>query len=521
MVETLLLLDEAKERIINGKILLIKWKSSNSIKFHDFGVILNEYKLFVQRIGLVGITNILITISGLIFIPIITKNLSTADMGYWALVSTIIALIPNIANLGLPYTMVRFLSAEKDKNKIKESFYSMLVLVFVISLLISGIFLIFQDLIANSIFGGNLEIVYITAIISFFACMNLMLISFFRTFQQIKKYSIFLILQTYIGVVISSYLVLANYNIQTVIIGLLIANLAVFVMMFILIFGHLGLAIPKFRYLKEELEFAIPTIPGNVSSWVVDSSDRIIIGVFLGSAAVGCYTPSYALGSILLMFLSPFALLLPSILPKYFDEGNFEKVSVFLKYSMKYFLLITIPAAIGLSILSKQVLIIISNPEIAMNGYLVTPFVCLGAILMGMYGIINNILILEKKTKILGNIWIIVGILNLIFTIIAVPYIGIIGAALVTLICYFIAFIITSFYSKKYFELPFEYKSLAKTILAAVIMGIFILFVNPTDQISTVITIIVAIPIYFGILFLIKGIEKEEFEFFKEMIGEN
>jgi O-antigen/teichoic acid export membrane protein len=483
-------------------------------------VILKEYKLFVQRIGLVGITNILISLSGLIFIPIITKNLSTADYGIWAQINTTIALIPNIANLGLPYTMVRFLSHETDKNKIKESFYSMLIIVLAISLIISGFLLVFQDLIANSIFGGNLEIVYITAIISFFACMNLMLISFFRTFQQIKRYSIFLILQTYIGVAISSYLVLTGYNIQTVVIGLLIANLAVFIMMFILIFAYLGLTIPRFKYLKEELEFAIPTIPSNVSSWVVDSSDKYVIGIFLGSIAVGYYSPSYALGSILLMFLSPFALLLPSILPKYFEEGNLEKVSIFLKYSMKYFLLISIPAAIGLSILSKQILLIISNPEIALNGYAITPFVCLGAIFMGMYGIINNILILEKKTKILGNIWIIVGVLNFVFNLIAVPYIGIIGAAIVTLICYFIAFFITSFYGKKYLKLPFEYIPLAKTILAAFIMGVFVFFVNPTEQMSILFTIIMAVLIYFGILFLIKGIEKEEFEFFKEMIRE-
>ena len=395
-----------------------------------------------------------------------------------------------------------------------------MAVVFAISLAISGFFLVFQDPIANIIFGGNLEVVYITAIISFFACINLMLISFFRTFQQIKRYSLFLILQTYIGVVISSYLVLTGYNIQTVVIGLLIANLAVFFIMAFLIFRYLGLAIPKFKYLKEELEFAIPTIPGNISSWVVDSSDKIVIGIFLGTTAVAYYAPSYALGSILLMFLSPFAILLPSILPKYFEEGNLEKVSIFLKYSMKYFLLLTIPAAIGLSILSKQVLLIMSTEEIAMNGYLITPFVCLGAILMGIYGIVNNILILEKKTKILGNIWIIVGISNLVFTIIAVPYLGILGAAIVTLVCYFLAFLITTFYSKKYLELPFEYRSLAKTIIAAVIMGIFVLFANPTENISILITIILAILIYFGVLFLIKGIEKEEFEFFKEMIRE-
>jgi O-antigen/teichoic acid export membrane protein len=481
---------------------------------------LKEYKYFVQRVGLVGITNILISLSSLIFIPIITKNFSVADYGIWAQVNTTIALIPNIANLGLPYTMVRFLSAEKDKNKIKESFYSMLAVVFASSLVISAIFIIFQNPIANALFNGNIMVLYIVAIISFFACMNLMIISFFRTFQQIKRYSLFLILQSYIGVMLSAYLVLAGQSIETVILGLLAGYLIVFMMMIILIGTYLGFGIPRFKNLKEELNFAIPTIPSNVSSWVVDSSDKYVIGIFLGSAAVGYYSPSYALGSILLMFLSPFALLLPAILPKYFEKGDLDKVDTFLKYSMKYFLIITIPGAIGLSLLSKPLLMVITTTEIAMNGYMITPFVCLGALFMGIYGITNNILILEKKTKILGKIWILVGFLNIIFNIIAVPFLGIIGAAIVTLICYVIAFIITMTYSKKYLKLPFD-KSMLKIVFASLIMGIFLYFTNPIGIIDILIIVLISMAIYFIVLFLIKGIGKEELGFFKEMISES
>ena len=75
------------------------------------------------------------------------------------------------------------------------------------------------------------------------------------------------------------------------------------------------------------------------------------------------------------MILAPFSILLPSVLPKYYDENNIEKVRIFLKYSMKYFLLIAIPSAFGLSILSKPILLILTTPEIALNGYLITPFV--------------------------------------------------------------------------------------------------------------------------------------------------
>ncbi|MCQ2738009.1 MAG: oligosaccharide flippase family protein [archaeon] len=262
---------------------------------------MSDYVKFIQRIGLVGVTNILISLSSLIFIPIITKNFATAEYGVWAQVNTTIALVPNIANLGLPFTMVRFLSAEKDKNKIRESFYPMMLVTFTSTLIICGIFILFGGSIANALFDGSMQILYITTIISFFACMNLMLISYFRTFQQMTRYSIYQVLQSYIGVFVSIYLTYAGYPIEVVVLGLLTGYVAVFILMWIPIIRHLGFGSITFSHLKEQLDFAIPTIPSNVSSWIVDSSDKYVIGIFLGAVAVGCYSPGYALGSSLLM----------------------------------------------------------------------------------------------------------------------------------------------------------------------------------------------------------------------------
>ena len=478
---------------------------------------MDEYIQFIKRIGIVGIANILISLSGLIFIPIITKSFSTSDYGVWAQVNTLIALVPNVVNLGLPYTMVRFLAAEKDKNVIKQSFYSMMALVLASTLIMIAVFLIFSTQIANALFDGNMQIMYIVTVISFLACINLMLLSYFRTFQKIAYYSAFLVLQTYIGVGVSIVLTLMNYPIEVVVLGLLSGYLFVFVAMAILIVKELGIA-TKFKSLKDELKFAIPTVPNNVSSWVVDSSDKFVIGIFLGSAAVGCYSPGYALGSILLMFLTPFAVLLPAVLPEYFEAGDMDKVDTFLSYSMKYYLLITVPVAVGMSLLSKPLLYILTTTVIADNGFMITPLVALGAIFMGIYGIVNNIIILEKKTSILGYIWISVAILNIVLNIFAVPYLGIYGAGLATLICYFFAFAVTLIYSKRYARLPFDYKSIAKILVASIIMGIFVSFANPTGIISILIVIAVAVVIYFIILILLKGINKKEVDLIKSMI---
>ena len=479
---------------------------------------MSEYVRFIQRIGLVGLTNILISLSSLIFIPIITKSFTTAEYGMWAQVNTTIALVPNIANLGLPYTMVRFLSAEKDKQKIKDSFYPMITLTFISTLIICLLFIVFGNPIANALFNGSMQVLYITTAISFFACMNLMLISYFRTFQQMKRYSLFLVLQSYIGVFVSIYLTYAGYNIETVVLGLLTGYVSVFIMMAFLIVRYLGIGVGKWSNLKEQLAFAIPTIPSNVSSWVVDSSDKYVIGILIGSVAVGCYSPGYALGSILLMFLSPFAVLLPAILPEHYEKGNIDEVDKYLSYSMKYYLLLTVPAAVGMSVLSKPLLYIITTPEIALGGYMVTPFVCLGAIFMGMYGITNNILILEKNTMILGKLWIIVAISNIALNIVLVPYLNILGAAIATLICYILAFAVTAIASKKTMRLPFDMKEMLKIIAASGIMGIIVHMMNPNGIINVLISILLGVIIYFAIIFILKGITRKEIAIFKDLI---
>ena len=480
---------------------------------------MSEYVRFIQRIGLVGLTNILISLSSLIFIPIITKSFTTAEYGMWAQVNTTIALVPNIANLGLPYTMVRFLSAEKDKEKIKDSFYPMISLTFISTLIICILFLIFGNAIANALFNGSMQVLYITTAISFFACMNLMLISFFRTFQQMKRYSLFLILQSYIGVFVSIYLTYSGYNIETVVLGLLTGYVAVFIMMAFLIVRYLGIGLGKWSNLKEQLAFALPTIPSNVSSWIVDSSDKYVIGILIGSVAVGCYSPGYALGSILLMFLSPFAVLLPAILPEHYEKGDIAEVDKYLSYSMKYYLLLTIPAGVGMSVLSKPLLYIITTPEIALGGYMVTPFVCLGAIFMGMYGITNNILILEKNTMILGKLWIVVAISNIVLNLLLVPYLNILGAAIATLLCYILAFAVTAIASKKTMRLPFNTKELLKIVIASAIMGIVVYMMHPIGIISVLISIVVGVIVYFAIIFILKAVTRKEITFFKNLVN--
>jgi O-antigen/teichoic acid export membrane protein len=478
---------------------------------------MNEHKLFTQRIGLIGITNLLLSLSGIILLPILTKNIPIEEYGIWVQISVTIGLISTVVILGLPYTMVRFLAAAKTREEIQEGFYSIAFIVLFTSTIASLLLFLFSKPIAACLFDNNLTITRILSLIVFIACLNSVLLNFFRTFQQIKRYSIFLFIQTCLNVALVAYFVLSGYGIFGAVIGLLISSFFVFLIMASLIISEIGIKIPKFTHIREYLAFGIPTVPSNLSSWMVNSSDRYVIGIFLGVAFVGYYSPGYALGSMVGMLMAPLNFLLPAVLSKLYDEGKEEEVKIYLKYALKYFLMLAIPSALGLSLLSKQILIILSTPEIASQGYLITPFVAVSALLYAVYGPFHHIIVLAKKTKIIATIWIIAAILNLGLNIIVVPYMGILGAAITTLIAFSLALILASFYSFKYLKFDIDLRFLLKSIFASVVMSLVIIKWNPLGILNVLIVIGVCAVVYSTVLLILKGIKKEEIEFFRNL----
>ncbi len=323
---------------------------------------LDSYKLFVKRIGLLGITNFLVALNTIILIPILTKNFSASDYGIWIQVFTTFFLITSIANLGLPYTMVRFLSAEKDKDKIQEGFYSMATLILIISFFVSLFIFIFSKGIAGSLFNNDIGVVKVISIIVFFGTLNSLFIDFFVAFGQMKRYSMLLLFQTYFSLAINylfrSYWA-GNINGSNWIFNH--PNSSIFSYGLVVSFHEIGFKVPKFDNIKEYLNFSLPIIPNNLSTWIVESSDRYIIGIILGTAFVGFYSPGYTLGMAILLFFTPLSILLSSILPKHYENGKMDEVMVYINYSLKYFLLVAIPSFFILSLLSKPIMMIINH----------------------------------------------------------------------------------------------------------------------------------------------------------------
>jgi len=478
-----------------------------------------SYKKFTKDVIFLGITQLFNAISGFIILPIITKVLGAENYGIWTQLTVTLALLSPFVLAGFPYSIVRFLPSEKDKKNIQDIVWSTFAIVFFASLIILLFFIYFATSI-SLFFGCDKILVQILPIIIIFSCLNQIFLSTLRALQKIGLYCFFTILGSLGESLLIILSIFLTWKLLGAIFAVLIIQIIIFTLIGTLIIKKIGIKLPKFYRIKEYLSFSLPTLLSDASYWIVQASDKYFIGFFLGTLFVGYYAPAYILGCSLILFASPLNLALPAPLSKYYDENEIDKVKNYLKYSLKYFLAIIIPATFGISVLSKPLLSIISTPEIANNSYFIVPFVATSMILCGCYDALAQIINLKKKTKITGIIWLLAALINVALNFIFVPLFGILGAAITTLLAYFFALISTWIYAfqKLNFKFQIDWKFIFKSTIVSALMYLIIFILNPIGLWKTLSAIILGTGIYFIFIFLFKGFEKKELDFLKEFL---
>ena len=480
---------------------------------------MTSYKKFTKDIGLAGIAQLVTSLKGLILLPILTKTLGAEFYGIWAQIMVTVSLLMPLALLQLEYAMTRFLTAEEDKNKVSKGISSIFVTVMLTASLISLLIFILAEPLAVAVFGGAdaAYFVRISAFLILLTTLDQIMIQYFISFRQMKRYSSFMILQTIGEVLLIGYLVLSGYGLFGAIVSLLLVRAFIFIIGFLLVKSEVTLTTPSLSVIKPYLAFSLPLIPFTLSYWMINIGDRYVIGYFLGASEVGIYSASYALGSVVGFFFGPIVIVLLPAITNLYENNKIQELKNHLKYSFKFFMMFAIPSLFGLSILSKSLLRTLTTSEF-ISGYMIVPIVALGVILFNSSNLFSDVLMLFKRTKVLSVIFGFSATINMVMNLILVPMIGISGAAVATLITFAIHSLILGFISFKRLSFDLNLTFIAKSVLSSAIMGFMILEMNPFGAVNILISVVVGAVVYFGVLLLLKGFTKEEYVFVKGIV---
>lgn len=482
---------------------------------------ISEYTLFAKRIGLNAVARTIFTLKGLIILPILTKTLGASDYGIWAQILVTISLLEPFITLGLDNATVRFLSA-KGKRETGQGVLTALSVTLLTGMVATLAVFLLSDFLAITLLGSEAaaEAIRLGSLLIILQGLTFVALGSFRIFGQIKRYSIIIISQTALEIGLIAFFVLSGYGLFGAITSLLIARAIILLVMLYLIFSHAGFTFPDFSLLRPYLAYSLPLIPTAVFEIAVASSDRYVIGFFMGSASVGIYSAAYSIGNINAIFLGYISYILAPTIFNLFDKGRDNEVKTYLSYSWKYLMMLSIPAAFGLSVLAEPLLGRLTTAGFVSEGRFIIPLVALSMIFYGMFGIFGHVVRLSKRTGIFAISVGVAAALNLGLNILLVPYWGIIAAAATTVAAYVTVAIIMYYQAGRYLKFDIKLGFIIKSILSAIAMSAAIWAFSPESIAEILISIVIGAIIYFAILFLLRAFNRGEIQFFFKLFKE-
>ncbi len=469
--------------------------------------------VYLRDAAIIGLTQVFTALCGFLLLPLVTKALGPYEFGIWSQISTTVSLLTPLAVLGLSMSLVRFLSGEQNPAQLRDGFYSILLFVGSTGLILSLAVFLASGFIASVFLQDPSATPFIRAGAFLIACSALdqLPLLYFRIVQQTWTFALLTVYRTFGQLLMIVVFLSMGFGLCGVIGATLIASCSLFAFALYRVYSQIGFSIPSFSNIGEHVRFGLPLTPNALIRWITDSSDRYVIGFFLGVQAVGIYSAGYVLGSILYMLVTPIQFILYPTLSRHYNEQNLDEVRKHISYSLKYYLMLAIPAVFGLSLLADPLMRLLTTAEFV-SGSIVVPFIALSSLLAGLFQIIINITHLVKKTQLNLMIHIIAASLNCTLNIFLIPVLGISGAAIATLVSYVSMVLVVTEISFKYISFYVDWKFVVKSIVSSCIMGTAVMLYSPHDLMGIAVTIVLGGGLYFGMLFLLNAFTLAELQ---------
>lgn len=428
----------------------------------------NKYKYLIGNTGLLTISNFGSKILSFFLIPLYTNILTTTEYGVFDIYSTTISLLIPILTLNIYEAVIRF-GLEKADNKkdvftvgVKYTFISIGIMLILITL--NKLFNIFP--IINEFYIYFILIFIGEAIYTF-------LIKFCRGIEKILESAIAGVINS-ISIITFNILCLCVWKMELS--GYFFATMiSYFVAIIYLILStkiwRFIKVVPDKTYERKMIKYSRPLIFDTISWWIINVSDRYIITYVIGTAANGIYSMAYKIPSVLNVFQSIFNQAWTISAVKEYEDNSKEFYSTIYKlYNMA--MMVTCSALILIDKIIAKILF-------AKDFYIAwkyAPFLMVSVVFGALSGLLGGIFNAAKESKILSKTTFIGCIINIMLNILLVPLLGIIGAALSTLLAYIIVWALRIHAIRKLKELNINIKRDFISYMIVIIQAVLMFF---------------------------------------------
>jgi O-antigen/teichoic acid export membrane protein len=477
-------------------------------------------KRFIKDMVKYAPSQLLPALTAFITIPILTRLFPPAEYGYWALFASISAFLVAMAVSGFGSAVLRFYPAYKARSALQIFISTLGVSIGISIIVIAGASFLFLFFFKDFLPPALVQLFPLIILIFVAQSIFSVFIALMRAQEHSGSFTIFQLISSYGGLVVGLLLVVfLGFRVDGLLWGTFIA--LVVTLPFLIFLTTRGVGFHPQHFLLDDAlqlwQYAWPLTLGNVAMWGLRVSDLFIISYFRPEREVGLYSVSYNISAKSIELLV--ALFLLSVSPLVYSiwegEGR-ESTEKILTVVTRVYLILCLPAAVGLSVLSFPFVALLTSPDYY-EGSNIVGFVVFSSFAWGLSNIAMMGLAIKKQARRLAANQIAAVAVHIGLQLLLVPRFGYVAAAVSTLVGYSILLVLQTISSRPHLSWRFPFSTLRNVIAASIVMGlaawaIYGISDNKSNASPVILflCIIVAVPIYIICLWWMGEVSKEE-----------
>lgn len=222
--------------------------------------------------------------------------------------------------------------------------------------------------------------------------------------------------------------------------------------------------------------YGLPIAGAIVLDLVLSTSDRFLVGAFLGEAAVGAYAAGYQLGNRPIEILMLWAVTASSpLLMAAYERGGAAEVQALARQTFTAMVAVGAPAAVGLALVAAPFAELLVGQALRAQAAAIAPWTAASALLGGlMIHYFSESFQLTRRTDLRAALVAAPALANIGLNLVMIPAFGLMGAVAATVIAYALGVALMALVGRRFLPLPADPKVLAKTAAGCAAMALVV-----------------------------------------------
>ena len=414
-----------------------------------------------------------------IMVPIYTTYLVPSDYGIVNSMKILADVLTILFSLSIETSLFRLYYDYKDEKSQRTFIGTAFILISLSTIIGTGLLFLFQDYVViifkDIPFNPFFVVTFFSMLLGVFQIVPRII---FVITEKGKIYFIVGVIHLILSLILNIiYIVVLDEKAIGVLKALLLTNLLILPLYFYYQLKYSKIKL-DLQIAKNILKFSLPLLPASLSTWIMNSSNRIFIDQYFSQTEVGIFSLGFRITFVFIMIITSLRL---AYNPVYFRlaamDDQKKAVSKIYTYN-QYYLIISILMCFIISFFSRELIGVFLNKDY-FNAWIILSLLTYSNLFLESSAIFRMALYQNKSTFSITIIVILTALISLLLNWILISKWGMYGAAYSSIISSMLLFYSFYFVSKKrgYF-IKVNWLVLSTLFVAGLIINIVFWIIN-------------------------------------------